>query len=40
MEMYRLVFKNGRHGAWSLNKDRVERDAKLFNATVETKCLD
>ena len=40
MELYRLVFKDGRHSAWSLNKERVEKDARFFHATVETKCLD
>lgn len=40
MELYRLVFADGSHGAWNFNKDRVERDAKMFNAKVETKCLN
>ena len=32
---FRLVFKNGTHGAWTTDKARIEQDAKFFNATIE-----
>ena len=35
--LYRLVYKNGRHGAWSKDFNQVQDMAKLFNAKIETK---
>ena len=33
---YRLVFKDGSCGAWTMDKARAEEDAKFFGAKVET----
>lgn len=33
---YRLVFRDGTHGAWTTDKERIEEDAKFFHATIET----
>ena len=33
---YRVVYRNGSHGAWSTNKEEVERIAKKFNGRIET----
>ena len=33
---YRVIFKDGSHGAWSTDKERTESTAKFFRATVET----
>ena len=33
---YRLVYKNGNHGAWTTNKTEIEESAKFFGATIET----
>ena len=33
---YRLVFKDGSCGAWTMDKARIEESAKLFHATIET----
>jgi hypothetical protein len=35
--MYRLVFRDGSHSAWSFDKERTEQNAKSLRATVETK---
>ena len=32
---YRLVYKDGSHGAWSTDKARIEADAKILNARIE-----
>lgn len=37
MTYYRLTFKDGSHSAWTTNKALVEKDAKFFHATIETK---
>ena len=33
---YRLVFRDGTHGAWTTDKKRIEENAKFFHATIET----
>lgn len=33
---YRVVYRDGSHGAWNADKDNVERLAKEFNGRVET----
>ena len=33
---YRLVFKDGSHGAWSTDKVEIEKSAKFFHAKIET----
>ena len=33
---YRLVFRNGSHGAWTTDKKAIEESAKFFGAMIET----
>ena len=33
---YRLVYRDGSHGAWSTDKARIEESAKFFGARIET----
>ena len=35
MKMYRLVFRDGSHSAWSFDYERVSADAKFFRAEIE-----
>ena len=35
MVYYRLVFKNGHHGAWTSDFDRIQESAKFFGARIE-----
>lgn len=37
MTYYRLIFRDGSHGAWTTNRIEVEEDAKFFHATIEIK---
>lgn len=39
MELYRIVFKDGRKTAWDTNKSRVERNAGLFHGIIEVKVI-
>ena len=32
---YRLVYRDGSHGAWSTNLDWLQECAKFFNAKIE-----
>lgn len=36
MTCYRLIFRDGSHGAWTTNKAEVEENAKFFHAMIET----
>lgn len=35
--LYRLVYKNGDHGAWDDDIDRIREYAKFFHAEIEIK---
>ena len=35
--VYRLVYKNGDHGVWDDDIDRIRKDAKFFHAEIEIK---
>ena len=35
--LYRLVYKNGDHGAWDDDIDRIRKYAKFFHAEIEIK---
>lgn len=35
--LYRLIFSDGSHGAWSDNLDRIKADARYFKATIESR---
>ena len=35
--LYRLVFRDGTHGAWSDDIDRIREDAKFFSADIEER---
>ncbi len=35
--MYRLKYRNGSRGAWSFDKNRIEKNAEFFRAKIETK---
>lgn len=35
--LYRLVYRDGSHGAWSADLERVKADAKFFRATIESR---
>ena len=37
MTMYRVIYKDGTHGAWTANKAEAEENAKFFRGKVETK---
>lgn len=34
--LYRLVYKNGDHGAWDDDIDRIRKYAKFFHAEIES----
>ena len=34
--LYRLIYKDGSHGGWTSDKERIEECAKLFNAKIES----
>ena len=33
---YRLRFRDGSHGAWTTDKEMIEKDAEFFRAKIET----
>lgn len=35
--LYRLVYKNGDHGAWDDDIDRIRKYAKFFHAEIESR---
>ena len=35
--LYRLVYRDGSHGAWSADLERVKANARLFKATIESR---
>jgi len=35
MTMYRLIYKDGSHGAWSTDLERIKKDAQFFGARIE-----
>lgn len=35
MTLYRLVYRDGSHGAWTRDKEWIEECAKFFNAEIE-----
>ena len=35
--LYRLIYKDGSHGAWSSDLERVKSDAKFFGARIEER---
>lgn len=35
--LYRLVYKNGDHGAWDDDIDRIREYAKFFHAEIESR---
>lgn len=35
--LYRLVYKNGDHGAWDDDNDRIRKYAKFFHAEIEER---
>lgn len=35
--LYRLVYKNGDHGAWDDDIDRIRKYAKFFHADIESR---
>ena len=37
---YRVVYRNGSHGAWTTDKTEVERLAKKFNGRIETWTIE
>ena len=37
---YRVVFKDGSHGAWDTDKEWVEHIAETYNGRVETWVVD
>lgn len=37
---YRVVYRNGSHGAWTSNKEWIEYLVKKFNAKMETWVVD
>jgi len=34
---YRLRYRNGGHGAWTTDYERIVKDAKFFKAEIETR---
>ena len=40
MTMYRLIFKDGTHGAWTADKAEAEKNAKFFHARIEEKIFE
>ena len=37
MKMYRLVYKDGSHGAWTSDYEYIKEMAEFFKAEIETK---
>ena len=37
--LYRLIFSDGSHGAWSDDLEKIKANAKFFKATIETKTI-
>ena len=35
--LYRLVFRDGTHGAWNSDIDRIREDAEFFGAEIEER---
>ena len=40
MTYYRLVYRDGSHGAWNTDKEWVEGCAKFFHARIETMKIE
>lgn len=37
--LYRLIFSDGSHGAWSDDLEKIKVNAKFFKATIESKTI-
>lgn len=37
--LYRLIFSDGSHGAWSDDLEKIKANARFFNAIIETKII-
>ncbi len=40
MKFYRIVFKDGRHCAWSSDYESVKKSAEFFGAEIGEKVVD
>ena len=40
MKMYRLRYKDGSHGAWDSNLERIQESAKFFDAIIEERTFN
>ena len=40
MRMYRVIFKDGTHGAWTKNYAEAKRSADFFHGRIESKVFE